>query len=340
MSRGDFTASQAHLQASVAIWRRLGRRRELAAALLSLSYATGLVGDLPQAAALWQEGEAAANALTDPELHALVAKGKGREARQAANPADALRWLETALHYARRHGDPLLLIHRLLDLAPVTLATGAAAAARSRAEEALALAHDLGHRVATAMALNELGEAARYGGDYGEAGEHYTGSLLLWREMGNRSDVPRILHNLAYVALHEGDAARAAALFHECLDGFRAAGIERGVGEALAGLAAVAAADGRPLAAARLWGAAEAVREAGNWGLWPPDQREYSRYLAPARARADADAFARAWQDGRRAGVERVSAEAMDEGAAPLPELFPVAVTAPAFAADERAPAA
>jgi tetratricopeptide (TPR) repeat protein len=225
-------------------------------------------------------------------------------------------------------------------LAPVTLATGAAAAARSQAEEALTLAHDLGHRVATAMALNELGEAARYDGDYDEAGARYAESLLLWREMGNRSDVPRLLHNLAYVALHEGDAARAAALFHESLNGFRVAGIERGVGETLAGLAAVAAVSGRPLAAARLWGAAEAVREAGNWGLWPADQREYAHYLPRARTAADAGAFDRAWEDGRRAGVDGVLADTTVVGPGPSPARLPVATAAPARTAADHAPAA
>jgi predicted ATPase/DNA-binding SARP family transcriptional activator len=307
MSRGDFGAARSHLQAGVTIWRRLDSRRELAAALLSLSYATSLVGDQTLAAELWQEGETRANALSDPELRALLAKGKGREARQAADPAEARRWLETALLYARRHGDPLLLSHRLLDLAPITLAMGDAGVAQSQAEEALALAHDLGHRVASAMALNELGESARYRGDYDEAGDRYAESLRLWREMGNSSDVPRLLHNLAYVALHKDDSDRAASLFHESLEEFRTGRIDRGVAEALAGLAAVATVDGRPIEAARLWGAAETLREAGGgWGLWPPDRREHDHYVSRARTATNGTAFSSAWREGRGQAIDEI----------------------------------
>jgi hypothetical protein len=114
------------------------------------------------------------------------------------------------------------------------------------------------------------------------------------------------------VALHEDDAARAAALFGESLEQFCAEGTERGIAEGLAGLACVATAQGEQLAAARLWGAAEAVRDAGNWGLWPPDQREYDRYLARARAAADADGFARAWQSGRQVGAAGLLAASVE----------------------------
>lgn len=295
--QGDFAAGQTHLAAAVAIWRSLGRLHDLALALLTLGYIANLAGDPAAAAAARAEGEALAELLASPAALARVAQCKGRDARNT-DAAAARGWLEASLTYARQQGDTLALSHRLLDLAPVTLALGDAAAARAQAGEALVLARSLRHRVAMAMALNDLGEIARHGGDYRRAAARYAESLRLRREMGNRSDVPRLLHNLAYVALHRGDAERAAALFGQSLDGFRTQGIGRGVAEALAGLACVAAVRGRPLRAARLWGIAEAAREAGGWGMWPPDRVEQDRYLARARTGIDEAAFARAWRAG------------------------------------------
>ena len=91
-----------------------------------------------------------------------------------------------------------------------------------------------------AMALNDLGEIARYGGNYRRAALRYEESLRLRRRMGNRTDVPRLLHNLAYVALDAGDFRQADTLFRRSLDQFRAERVGRGVAEALAGLACVA----------------------------------------------------------------------------------------------------
>jgi tetratricopeptide (TPR) repeat protein len=265
-----------------------------------LSGTAWLAGDRQGAEVAYAEGKELAERLGDPEALARVALCLGRAARHAADYSAARGRLEEALAFERGRGDPLALAEQLLDLAPVTLALGDAVTARLLAQEALELARELGHRVVTAQALNELGEIARHQGDDAGATASYTESLNLLREMGNRSDIPRLLHNLGYIALHKGDVDEAAALFRQGLEGFSAGLLDRGIAEALSGLACVATVQGRPLDAARLWGLAEALREAGGgWGMWPPDQREHDRYLARARAAASPAAFAAAWQMGR-----------------------------------------
>ena len=278
-SQGDFPASRRHMEEAARLWRGLGRSRELAGALLALSYAASLTGDRSQSQESWQEGEDLAHELASPAAVAALAQRRGREARQNADPATAHFWLDAALTHARRAGDPLLLIHRLLDIVPVTLASGNHAAAHAQAEEALQLSRELGHRVAEAQVLNELGETARCRDAYDVAAASYCESLRLWREAGNRSDVPRLLHNLGYVALRRGDLDSAESRFHEALTAFRAVSIERGEAEALAGLACVAAVRGHQNEAARLWHSAEAIRDRGGWAYWPPDRIEHGRYL-------------------------------------------------------------
>ena len=96
--------------------------------------------------------------------------------------------------------------------------------------------------------------------------------MALFRSQGATIDTPRLIHNLGYVALHQSDLARARALFIESLAAFRNYRSRRGVAECLAGLAAVALAQGDGTRAARLWGAAEALREAAGTAMWAADQ--------------------------------------------------------------------
>lgn len=303
--QGDYAAACVHAQECTIIWQALGEQREFALALLLLSGAMFLNGNPTLGIQLAQQAEALIAELDDPEGHAQLHWCRGRDARHRGDAGVARQELETSLAYYRACGDLLVVTHILLDLGPVNLALGDPATAQTRLLEALALARSIGNCPTIALALNSLGEVARYQYDYHQAASYYTESLCILQNIGSRADVPRLIHNLGYVALHTGDVARAESLFRESLDQFRAARVERGIPEALAGLASVAAVQEQPLKAARLWGAAEARRESGNWMMWPADQQDYTRYLALAGAASDAPAFQSAWQAGRSLADEQ-----------------------------------
>jgi hypothetical protein len=77
------------------------------------------------------------------------------------------------------------------------------------------------------------------------------------------------------------------------------------------GLGMVAAATRQPLRAARLWGAAEALRDVTDEGRWHVFQSDYDRALPAARAQvADAE-WAAAWAAGRTLTVKQALAEAL-----------------------------
>jgi predicted ATPase/DNA-binding SARP family transcriptional activator len=339
LSQGEFAVACDHMRTGAQIWRGLGRLPELALSLLSLSDMARIAGDQVEAAATWAEGETLARDLAEPRALARVASGSGRRARGTADIKQAAAWLEIALAEARQRGDGLFLVNRLVDIVPVTLAGGDVERARSQANETLAIARAYKHRVAMAMALNDLGEIARVRGDYAEAQAHYSESLRLFQQMGNRSDVPRLLHNLGYVALHDGDLELAAAHFCRSLGRFRKRQIARGAVEVLAGLAAFMARRGRPLQAARMWGAAEAAREAADWVRWPADAAEDDHYQAQARVEAGAALFASAWHAGRALSIDEALAE-MTAGT--VRDLVPAPAArgagTPATADDEGAP--
>jgi hypothetical protein len=76
-------------------------------------------------------------------------------------------------------------------------------------------------------------------------------------------------------------------------------------------LAAVALAHEDGTRAARLWGAAEALREAADVAMWAADRVEYDRQRAALGAGMDERALAAAWASGRALPLEQAIAEAL-----------------------------
>jgi hypothetical protein len=79
----------------------------------------------------------------------------------------------------------------------------------------------------------------------------------------------------------------------------------------LAGLGSAAALGGAPERAARLWGAAERLREAIGCRPAPAARATYERALAAARAQLGEEAFAAAWAAGGALTLEQAIDEAL-----------------------------
>jgi non-specific serine/threonine protein kinase len=124
-----------------------------------------------------------------------------------------------------------------------------------------------------------------------------------------------MLGNLSYAALHQGDYERAEALVREGLALLWELESKYFVNFGLEVSAGPAAAKGQPERAARLLGAAEALREAMGLGLQPADQFEIDRYEAAAREQLDEATFEAAWAEGRAMTLEEAVAYALGEDA-------------------------
>jgi hypothetical protein len=111
---------------------------------------------------------------------------------------------------------------------------------------------------------------------------------------------------LASVEAHQGDHAEALAHYQESLAEARQMGNRLVIAPSLEGLAAVVAAQGEFTWAARLWGAAESLREALGTPLPPVDRAGYERSFAPARISLGEKAFAAAWAEGRSMTLDQV----------------------------------
>jgi non-specific serine/threonine protein kinase len=147
---------------------------------------------------------------------------------------------------------------------------GDLARAEENLEEALALYHTFPDPFGTALTLGYRGLVACDRGDHAGAAARFAASLPLWQEMGNR----------------ENQA------------------------EWLAGVATLAAARGEPEQAARLFGAAEALRDTLGHAFTLPERAAFERGRNAARSAHGPVAFAAAEAAGRALPLDLALREA------------------------------
>jgi non-specific serine/threonine protein kinase len=157
--------------------------------------------------------------------------------------------------------------------------------------------------------LNNLAEIAVKMGDLAHALALYEESLVLFREQGRLAGVATVLVNMGEIACDQGDTRRATELLQESLRLTWQTRRPRKIAASLEGLAEVAQAERRADAAARLYGAAAALRERAQAPLWPDDSADYDRRVAAVRTALGDEAFVAAWEAGHSTPLERVIAE-------------------------------
>ena len=200
-----------------------------------------------------------------------------------------------------------------LNLGAAARAQGKYAVAQALLAESLAIFRELGDKEGIAQSLGQLGWVAHAQGDYGAAWVLFEKSLAIFQEQGAKGAIPWLLNGLGITAHAQGDYGAARALLEESLASFREQGNNRGIAPGLEGLAAVTAAQGRAECATRLFGAAEALRDAMGAALPPAERAEHDRYVAAVRTALDEKAFAAAWAAGRAMSPPAVVAYALQE---------------------------
>ena len=265
----------------------------------------------------------APGARSAPRGHALLGAGVMAFFQGDYDRAEIL-WRES-LSLFRELGDTTGIAYSHGNLGLVADAQGDYERAIASYEEALALFRQLDDRTFIAFMLNNLGLIAYFQGRHERATALYEESLALVRALGDQNSIAMTLGNLGLVAFVQGDYEQALALQHEALTLWRQVTNKPWLARGIEHFALIAAATKASERAARLFGAAAALREQFNASL-PPNDREFNaRYIAEATAVLGPERFAAAWAEGQAMSSEEAIAYALGEDPARLSRAHGVA---------------
>jgi non-specific serine/threonine protein kinase len=213
-----------------------------------------------------------------------------------------------ALEQARRSGDRWITLFALC--ANLWL-TDDYTAAKRIADEALAIARELGVLDQQAMVLSNIGFRALEEGDYAYARNATEEAVALHR--GEVDDITGFaigLGNLGLLATLERDDEAADAALRETLKTCREHGLVRPVSETLVAAAALAARSADPTRAARLCGAADAMACDAPTSI---DRKLEGEARETSCAALGAERWRTEWAHGHELGFEEAIAYALAE---------------------------
>jgi tetratricopeptide (TPR) repeat protein len=224
----------------------------------------------------------------------------GNLALHQASFASARGYFERAMGVRHAIGDRLGVGRSLNSLGMVAGGMGEAFLARQCFEESLDIMVELGEQHEISNSLIWLGNMSEGEGDYPAALAMYEKSLGIKTALGDQSGLAIIQCNMGVILGHQGDHLSAMKSFVRSLQILHALRDVMWVGACLEEMAPSAGALGNFELAARLWGAAEKLREVIGESVMSSDRVRYEANAASARNLCpEPVAFARAWDAGR-----------------------------------------
>jgi non-specific serine/threonine protein kinase len=222
-----------------------------------------------------------------------LARGRGRYPEAVALFAESLA-------VARGLGQSWEVASLLESLASVAFLQADRDKASALYDESLAIRRQLGDQRGIAQVVNGLGAVAFAQGKYAKSHALFSESLALRHELRDQHGIAQALHNLAQSMRYQGEHPRALALFRDALARQAQLGEKESLAFGLESIAYLTAHLGDSLCGARLWGAAQHLREVVGSPLPPSDVAAYADEVAEARSiLADDASFEVAWRDGR-----------------------------------------
>jgi predicted ATPase/DNA-binding CsgD family transcriptional regulator len=283
-TQGDYGRAKVLCQGGLELFRKLGNRRGIATSINGLAFVALVTGDYAAASAMFEESQVLFRELGDRwsladtlYFSALAASFRVDQ----TDTAGARSMVEESLAISRELGDQRGLAYSLNLLGFVCLLQGEGPAACPLIEESLAIHKALGNRQGIAYTSLTFGWLSLSQGDYVAARTHYEKGLAIMIELDDRS------------------------LIAACLEGLAMAAAQSSTGESLASA----------LWAARLWGTAEALREAISVPLRSFERAINEWGIAKVRSQLGEEAFATAWAEGRTMSPAEVSLLSPDSAA-------------------------
>ena len=235
----------------------------------------------------------------------------GHIAQRQGDYAAAKAFSGQALELYRGLNDPRNTAGMSLNLGVMAFEQGDYETAYRLTEASLAVFRQLHDTYGITTALLNLGNTLLETGNLKRARGYFEEAIVFERSLGS-GNVAIPLGGLGRALRRLGDLTGARACFAESLQLRLQTGDRRGVAVTLTNLAHVEHNDHRPDRAARLLGAAEAIRQAIGAPIHPNRREEYEQLLAEVRAALGQAGFADAWAEGRTLTLEQAVALALE----------------------------
>ncbi|HSH82768.1 MAG TPA: NB-ARC domain-containing protein, partial [Herpetosiphonaceae bacterium] len=288
-------------------WEEHGLAARLSAALWQFWEVRGMLSEGRE----WLEKVLRTGALT-PAVRAETLNAAGQLARHQGDVARAATLFEENLLLRQELGDRRRIAYALNDLAIIRMMQGDPRAGIIHLKEGLALFRAEQDTAGIADSLLNLSGARLFQGDREQATACLAESLALFREFGNLRGIAAAQGGLGFLILAGRDVRQAASLFDASL------ALNRQIGDRLLslysvnGLAITAARQARLARAARLFGGAEAWREALGFAPFPTFYFDVEAEMQQVRDRMDEVAWHEAWTAGAAMPPERLVAYALE----------------------------
>jgi predicted ATPase/DNA-binding XRE family transcriptional regulator len=259
---------------------------------------------------------------------------------------------QEALAIFRNLGDTVGIADCLNGLGNTAISQGNYDAARGFYEESLTMRRDLGDTWGVARLLGNLGLLAYFQMDYAQAYSLHSESLTLFRELRDDESIANELVNLGDVALHQaelssalafykesaaisgglkdqwgfayaimgianvdfeqGDFSKASSLYRECLSIFLEDADQIGLPYALESVAALAVMKNQPEKAARIFGAADALRKSTNSPMPLPNSSAYQKNISVLQQQLAPSKFEAMWREGQAMTMKQAVAYVLE----------------------------
>jgi DNA-binding CsgD family transcriptional regulator/tetratricopeptide (TPR) repeat protein len=255
-------------------------------------------GDLQEGLG-WLERALALQGPSPDTVRAAALNGAGGLLRLRGEYARAAEFQSEALVLWQRVGDRAGIAATFQGLGSNAKDRGAFAEAERCCEQALGLSREMGDDWGVANVLTNLGVAMRRQGHYDRAEELTRETLAIVRARRHVEGIAITIGEMAQIARARGDHERAAALCAESLPVFQAQGLRLHLAVGLAVAAWVAGARGEHPRAGRLFGAADALRQAIGAPVPPTESTDLTQAVTRTRMALGAPRFATAFADGQ-----------------------------------------
>ena len=298
--RSYFKEGRRHLAEALSCSALVVPRRLYARALLESGILAQFHGDIVIAENYMQLSLAQYETLKDERGAAQVYTRLGILASLQGNHKEAIAYHTVVLQFWRTTGTARETASALNNLGNIANIQGDYSAAHRYLKEGIGLALPLEEHYLIATIVGNLGLTQLYQGRLESANRYFAESLTLREHLGNRTGVAGSKANLAMAAFEMGHISEAIGINIEALRIQAEIEERHGIAYSLEAAMLFCVAQQQYVQAARLGGAAEALREQIHAPLTLHYFRaHFGRSIASLRANLSPELLRRAWSEGR-----------------------------------------